>query len=206
MPSMVEKITDDINSSPTPISEIIFNRRPNGTIVDDVTSGEIFDKMVEAERKEIRIYALKPAACNPFNSKTVSFYYIDSNKWDCIIKKITLYEDDLLPRWFYTVEGSSLQDLVNEIKKDIEHTMPTSSAPDSPKINYPTIRLWRKPSFTVKPANIKGETARIIQKSLEKVLHDNLHIPSKIGIASLGPYGNPDNSTVNDYIRKVVME
>ncbi|MEM3313695.1 MAG: hypothetical protein QXT48_04910 [Thermoplasmatales archaeon] len=55
------------------------------------------DKMVGMESKEIKIHAIKPAVHNPFNSRTVSSCYIDSIDHLDDIKKITLYEDDLLP-------------------------------------------------------------------------------------------------------------
>ncbi|MEM3941145.1 MAG: hypothetical protein QW538_05155, partial [Thermoplasmatales archaeon] len=66
---------------------------------------------IERKAKKIKIYAVKPAICNTFDPRTVSFCYVDSTDRLDDIKKITLYEDDLLPRSFYSMKGGSLEDL-----------------------------------------------------------------------------------------------
>ncbi|MEM4067017.1 MAG: hypothetical protein QXV17_09175 [Candidatus Micrarchaeaceae archaeon] len=210
MPNMAMKLASDINRSPTPISEVIFNRRPNGVMINVDNPQEVFDKRVRMESKEIRIYAIKPAVCNPFISRTVSFCYVDSSERIGPVRRITLYEDDLLPRWFYSVEGGSLEDLASQMKEDIEHTVPPYGNLKSPKINYPVIKLWREPSFVVRPANVKGEASSIFQKILEKASYSALHrdfsVPSKHGLASLAPRGDLDISEINNCIRSIVME
>ncbi|MEM3290915.1 MAG: hypothetical protein QW046_05295 [Candidatus Micrarchaeaceae archaeon] len=52
---------------------------------------------MERKAKKIKIYAVKPAICNTFKSRTVSFCYIHSIERLDDIKKITLYEDAFFP-------------------------------------------------------------------------------------------------------------
>ncbi|MEM4778760.1 MAG: hypothetical protein QW062_04915 [Thermoplasmatales archaeon] len=165
---------------------------------------------MERKAKKIKIYAIKPAICNAFDPRTVSFCYVDSIDRLDDIKKITLYEDDLLPRWFYSMKGGSLEDLASQMKEDIDHTVPPYGNIKSPKTNYPIIKLWREPSFVVRPVNIKREEYNILQKALEKatqnILYEDPSIPSRIGLASLAPRGDLDISEINNCIRSIVME
>ncbi|MEM4057004.1 MAG: hypothetical protein QW578_08205 [Thermoplasmatales archaeon] len=204
------KLASEINKSPTPISEVIFNRRPNGVMISADNPQELFEKRAAMESKEIKIYAIKPAVCNPFISRTVSFCYVDSIDRLDDIKKITLYEDDLLPRWFYSMKGGSLEDLASQMKDDIEHTVPPYGNLKPPKTNYPIIKLWREPSFVVRPVNIKREEYNILQKALEKttqnILYEDPSIPSRIGLASLTPRSDLDIYEINNCIRSIVME
>ncbi|MEM0135996.1 MAG: hypothetical protein QXU18_12360 [Thermoplasmatales archaeon] len=209
MPNMSMKLASDINKSPTPISEVIFNRRPNGVMISADSPQELFEKRAAMESKEIKIYAIKPAACNPFISRTDSFCYVDSIDRLDDIKKITLYEDNLRPRWFYSMKGGSLEDLASQMKEDIEHTVPPYGNLKPPKTNYPIIKLWREPSFVVRPISIRG-ASNVLQKTLEKatqcILYEDPSIPSRIGLASLAPRGDLDISEINNCIRSIVME
>ncbi|MEM3193195.1 MAG: hypothetical protein QW292_14145 [Candidatus Parvarchaeota archaeon] len=56
------KLASDINKSPTPISEVISNRRPNGIMISADNPQEVFDKRVRMESKEIRIYGYKSSS------------------------------------------------------------------------------------------------------------------------------------------------
>ncbi|MEM3192321.1 MAG: hypothetical protein QW292_09570 [Candidatus Parvarchaeota archaeon] len=164
---------------------------------------------MERKAKKIKIYAVKPAICNTFDPRTVSFCYVDSIDRLDDIKKITLYEDDLLPRWFYSMKGGSLEDLGSQMKEDIQHTVPPYGNLKPPKTNYPIIKLWREPSFVVRPVSIRV-ASNALQKTLEKatqcILYEDPSIPSRIGLASLTPRSDLDISEINNCIRSIVME
>ncbi|MEM4056658.1 MAG: hypothetical protein QW578_06460, partial [Thermoplasmatales archaeon] len=142
---------------------------------------------MERKAKKIKIYAVKPAICNAFDPRTVSFCYIDSIDRLDDIKKITLYEDDLLPRSFYSMKGGSLEDLANQMKEAIEHTIPPYGNLKPPKTNYPIIKLWREPSFVVRPVSIRV-ASNALQKTLEKPLKAYyLKIPQSLPGSVLHP-------------------
>ncbi|MEM3862253.1 MAG: hypothetical protein QW203_07220, partial [Thermoplasmatales archaeon] len=164
---------------------------------------------MERKAKKIKIYAVKPAIRNTFNSRTVSFCYVDSIECLDDIKKITLYEDDLLPRSFYSMKGGSLEDLVSQMKEDIEHSVPPYGNLKSLKTNYPFIKLWRERSFVVRPVGMRV-ASNALQKRLEKatqcILYEDPSIPSRIGLASLTPRSDLDIYEINNCIRSIVME